>query len=93
MPARCSFGGECCDLRILKSRHQPLPAEVRHRGHEDEHLGHHDEEDGEQQKLAREPKPVTARAGGFRAGTFYVVAQFQHSLGWQSGERIRLFQG
>ena len=58
LAARCCFGGKGRDLRILEPGHQPLAAEVRHRGHEDEHLGHHDENDGQQQQLAGKPGPI-----------------------------------
>ena len=50
------LGREGGDLRRRKPLHQPLPAEIGHRGHEHEHFGQHDEENGEQKQLGRQSR-------------------------------------
>ena len=87
LAARCCFGGKGRDLRILEPGHQPLAAEVRHRGHEDEHLGHHDENDGQQQQLAGKPGPIADGLVLLLAGTLNVVAHVMHSLRQAQGRK------
>ncbi len=73
------LGGERGDLRGSQPLHQPLPAEIGDRGHEDEHLGEHDEQDGEQQQLGRQSRHDSGTAAVLRSYARSFVLHEHHS--------------
>ncbi len=79
------LGGKRRDLRILEARRQPLPPEVRHRGHEHEHLGHHDEQDGEDQQFAGQPEDEAPRTGRAVLGVRGLLVRFQLQAPYRKG--------
>ena len=71
------FQGQGCDLSGHDPLHEPVPAEIRDGGHENEYFGHHDKGDGQQQKLCGQPNGESSAGQplGYRAclpalGTF-----------------------